>query len=134
MYMQLIPLSDKMVDHVARRFRTLGEPFRLRILQALESGEHTVTQLVDALDANQSNVSKHLQVLFDASLVGRRREGNSILYSIADPVVFKLCELVCRSAARTSQQQYEDLHPAPALLHNKKSATKTKKKTSRKTK
>ena len=100
--MRPLPLSDKMVDHVARRFRTLGEPFRLRILQTLESGEQTVTQLVDALDANQSNVSKHLQVLFDSGLVGRRRDGNSILYSIADPVVFKLCELVCRSAARTA--------------------------------
>ena len=134
MYMQSLPLSDTMVDHVARRFRTLGEPFRLRILQTLESGEHTVTQLVDALDANQSNVSKHLQVLFDASLVGRRRDGNSIFYFIGDPLVFKLCELVCRSAARTSQQQYEDLHAVPAIFLNKKSAPKIKKNTSRKIK
>jgi len=121
-----------MLDHVARRFRTLGEPFRLRILQTLESGEHTVTQLVEALQANQSNVSKHLQILFDASLVGRRRNGNSILYSIADPMVFKLCDLVCRSAARNSQRQYEDLHPASSRPQTKKPATN--KKTSRKTK
>ncbi len=60
----------------------------------------TVGQIVDCLDGNQPNISKHLQILFDAGLVGRERSGNSIFYSIADPVVFKLCELVCRSTAR----------------------------------
>lgn len=60
----------------------------------------TVNQIVDALKGNQPNISKHLQILFDAGLVARERSGNNVLYSIADPVVFKLCELVCRSTAR----------------------------------
>ncbi len=93
-------MHDKIIDLVARRFQVLGEPCRLRILQALQSGAMTVNQIVEHLDGNQPNISKHLQVLFDAGLVGRRRSGNSIFYSIADPVVFRLCELVCRSAAR----------------------------------
>lgn len=96
-------LSDQMLDVIARRFRMLGEPQRLRILQALESGEHTVGGLVSRLRGNQPNISKHLHALYDAGLVGRRRDGNSIFYSISDPAVFKICELVCRSAAKDAR-------------------------------
>jgi DNA-binding transcriptional ArsR family regulator len=96
-------LSDQMLDVIARRFRMLGEPQRLRILQALESGEHTVGSLVAQLQGNQPNISKHLQALYDAGLVGRRRSGNSVLYFISDPVIFRVCELVCRSAAKDAR-------------------------------
>jgi DNA-binding transcriptional ArsR family regulator len=99
-----------MLEVVARRFRILGEPQRLRILQALQVGEKTVNEVVDAVDGNQSNISRHLQALFDAGLVGRRRKGNFIYYSIADPIVFKLCEIVCRSATEQLQQQIAELH------------------------
>ena len=93
-------IHKKMVELVARRFQVLGEPCRIRILQALQSGPRTVNEIVRDLDGNQPNISKHLQILFDAGLVGRERSGNSVLYCIADPVVFKLCDLVCRSTAR----------------------------------
>ncbi|WP_213807446.1 metalloregulator ArsR/SmtB family transcription factor [Granulicella sp. dw_53] len=109
--MSRLPLSDKMLDLVARRFRTLGEPFRLRLLQSLEQGEKTVGELVQLLDGHQPNVSKHLQILHDAGLVSRRRDANSILYAISDPMVFKLCELVCRSAEKQTRKDYELLHP-----------------------
>ena len=104
-----LPLSDQMVELVARRFRMLGEPQRLRILQVLEEGEKTVGDIVDALGGNQPNISKHLQALNDAGLVSRRREGNSIFYAISDPVVFKLCELVCRSATDEARGRLESL-------------------------
>lgn len=102
-------MSDNMLDLVARRFRTLGEPYRLRILQQLEAGEKSVGELVAALDGNQPNVSKHLQILSDSGLVGRRREGTSIFYAISDPTVFKLCALVCASEAQKSRRQFEEL-------------------------
>ncbi len=98
-----------MLDLVARRFRTLGEPYRLRILQELEAGEKSVGELVAALEGNQPNISKHLQVLFDAGLIGRRREGTSILYAISDPMVFQLCALVCSSETEKSRRDYEEL-------------------------
>ncbi len=104
-----LPLTDQMIELVARRFRMLGEPQRLRILQALDEGEKTVGQIVDALDGNQPNISKHLQALNDAGLVTRRRDGNSIFYSISDPVVCKLCELVCRSASEEARGRLESL-------------------------
>ena len=91
-------MHDKIIDLVARRFQILGDPCRLRILQALQSGAMTVSQIVEDLDGNQPNISKHLQILFDAGLVGRERSGNSIFYSIADPVSV--------SSLRTGMPQY----------------------------
>jgi DNA-binding transcriptional ArsR family regulator len=102
-------MSEKMLDLIARRFRMLGEPYRLRILQELETGEKAVGQLVEALDGNQSNVSKHLQILHDSGLVSRRRDGVSIVYAISDPMVFQLCELVCRSETQKSKRKFEEL-------------------------
>lgn len=99
-----------MLDLVARRFRTLGEPYRLRMLQELEAGERSVGELVAGLDGNQPNVSKHLQILFDAGLISRRREGTSIFYAISDPMVFKLCALVCSSEAEKSRRAFEGLN------------------------
>lgn len=102
-------LSDRMVELVAARFRTLGEPQRLRILQVLESGEKSVSEIVEAVGGQQSNISRHLQTLFEAGLVGRRRAGASVLYRITDPAVFKLCEIVCRSAEREAERQLAEL-------------------------
>jgi DNA-binding transcriptional ArsR family regulator len=93
-------MHDKIIEFVARRFQVLGEPCRLRILRVLEGGAMTVNQIVDHLEGNQPNISKHLHILLEAGLVGRKRSGNSIFYSIADPVVFRLCDLVCSSTAR----------------------------------
>lgn len=107
--MATFPMTEATVELVARRFRTLGEPFRLRLLQRLEQGEQTVGELVDSLDASQSNVSKHLQLLYDAGLVARRRDGNSIFYSIGDPIVFELCRLVCRNEADRSRRELKAL-------------------------
>jgi DNA-binding transcriptional ArsR family regulator len=104
-----LPLSEKMLELVARRFKLLGEPLRLRILQVLESGETTVNDIVQALEANQSNVSKHLALLYDGGLVGRRRDRNSIYYFIADPVVLQLCALVCHSAGEDARTTLAEL-------------------------
>ena len=105
-----IEMSEKMMALVARRFKTLGEPFRLRLLQLLETGPKSVGELVERLDASQPNVSKHLAILYDAGLVSRERQGTAIVYAISDPMVFRLCELVCRSETKKSKQEFEELH------------------------
>ena len=106
---QPLAMSDKMLDLVARRFRMLGDVTRLRILQALEEGEQSVSAIAEQVVSTQSNISKHLQALTDAGILERRREGNSILYSIADPMIFKLCRLVCHSTKTSARSHYEDL-------------------------
>jgi DNA-binding transcriptional ArsR family regulator len=91
------PLPDDLVDLIARRFRVLGEPMRIRILDRLRDGEATVGELSDALPASQQNVSKHLAVLADVGMLGRRKEGNRVYYRIVDDGVFALCDQVCGS-------------------------------------
>ena len=110
------PQSDKMLELIARRFRLLGEPYRLRILHVLESQEKTVGEIVAVLEGNQPNISKHLQMLHDGGLVSRRREGTSIYYGIADPMVIQLCNLVCRSAAEKAREEFNDLRTASASI------------------
>lgn len=90
-------MSDSLVPFVAARFRTLGEPIRIRLLQALQEGNRNVTQLVDDVGSSQPNVSRHLRVLQDAGLIVRRQDGNNVYYSIADPTVFDLCDTVCKT-------------------------------------
>jgi DNA-binding transcriptional ArsR family regulator len=104
-----LPPNPKIINAVAHRFRVLGEPQRLRILQALEDGPKTVGALVEVLEANQPNVSRHLQALFQAKLIARKRSGNSIVYSVADPVVFKLCALVCGNVVEQARAEMAEI-------------------------
>ncbi len=88
-------ISPELLEFIASRFKVLAEPMRLRILHAIQPGELTVTQIIEAAGASQANVSKHLGILTRAAMVGRRKEGLNVFYSITDPVIFELCNLVC---------------------------------------
>jgi len=107
-----VHLPDALIDDVALRFRALSEPARLRILRLLLNGEQSVNEVTAALDAGQSNTSRHLQALHDAGLVARRREGNTVYYGIADPVLFDLCRLMCDSARRNATAKLTRLSQA----------------------
>jgi DNA-binding transcriptional ArsR family regulator len=88
-------MSWEALELVADRFRALSEAIRLRILQILQNGETSVSALAEKVGSTQPNVSKHLKVLQDVGLVKRRQVGTSAYYSIADEMVFELCEMVC---------------------------------------
>ena len=94
------PLPEPLVDLIAQRFRVIGEPTRIRILDALRDGPLTVNELTAALGGTQQNVSKHVGVLAQAGIVDRARAGNHVRCSIADPSVFELCEIVCGGLRR----------------------------------
>ena len=89
------PLPDPLVELVAQRFRLIGEPMRIRMLDRMRAGEQSVGELADALGASQQNISKHFAALHQAGIVGRRKHGNRVVYSIADDSIFALCEIVC---------------------------------------
>jgi DNA-binding transcriptional ArsR family regulator len=91
------PLPDDLVELIAHRFRAIGEPMRIRLLDRLRDGEATVGELSDAIGASQQNVSKHLAVLASAGVLGRRKDGNHVYYRITDESVLALCEDVCGS-------------------------------------
>ena len=88
-------MSPELLVMVAERFRALAEPARLQILDQLRRGERTVGELTAATSLAQANVSKHLQVLFEAGFVGRRKDGLYVRYWLADRDVLRLCDLVC---------------------------------------
>jgi DNA-binding transcriptional ArsR family regulator len=90
-------LSDEALDLIAARFRLLAEPMRLRLLHTLGDREMSVSELVEATGAGQANVSKHLGLLADAHIVGRRKEGLNTYYRVTDESIFTLCEDVCSS-------------------------------------
>ena len=98
--MQRHPLPQPVVDLVAQRFRALGDPLRIRLVERLMEGEASVRELVAATGAGQQNVSKHLGVLLHAGVVGRRKQGTSVYYRIVDDAVYSLCEQVCASLER----------------------------------
>ncbi len=102
------PLPEPVVELVAERFRVMGEPMRIRILELLGDGERTVGEITAALDATQQNVSKHLGVLLRAGIVSRRKEGTAARYAIADQMVLDLCERVCASL-RTQANELADM-------------------------
>ena len=89
------PVSRESLEFIAGRFKVLAEPMRLRILHALQPGELSVTQIIEGTGASQANISKHLAVLTCAAMVSRRKEGLNAFFSISDPVIFELCDLVC---------------------------------------
>ena len=91
------PIPEDLVELIARRFRAMGEPLRIRLLDTLREGEATVNELAERLDASQQNVSKHLALLADAGILGRRKQGTRVYYRIADESVLELCDRVCGS-------------------------------------
>ena len=105
-------LSEEALEMVAERFKVLSEPMRLRLLQALMDGEKTVSELVQQTGGLQANVSKHLGLLLDARMVGRRKQGLNAYYRITDESVFELCELVCGSIHDRLASELESLSAA----------------------
>jgi DNA-binding transcriptional ArsR family regulator len=94
------PLPTALVELIAERFRVLGEPMRILLLDALREGPASVQELQEATGASQQNVSKHLGVLLRGGLVSRSKEGNFSRYAIVDEGVFELCEQVCGGLRR----------------------------------
>ena len=95
------PLPLPLVDLIAERFRVLGEPMRIRLMDAMYEGEATVGELQEATGASQQNVSQHLGVLLRAGIVAREKRGQlTPIYSLADPSMFALCDAVCDGLRR----------------------------------
>lgn len=92
---RLANLTPEGLALVAGRFRLLSEPLRLQILNRLQEGETSVSQLATDIGTSQPNVSKHLRLLIEGGLVARRQEKTSVFVRVADPSVFELCHVVC---------------------------------------
>ena len=77
----------------AEFFKTLGHPARIRILEVLREGEHSVSDLVPEVGLEASHLSQQLAVLRRSNLVHTRKVGTSVVYSVSNPMVFKLLDV-----------------------------------------
>lgn len=98
-------MTDEALEQIARRFAALSDPTRLRLVHALFEGELPVNALVALTDSTQANVSRHLQQLANGGVLQRRKQGLQVFYSIGDPTIYKLCELVCGSLEKQAAKQ-----------------------------
>ncbi len=87
-------MAGEDLDRMAVRFRMLGEPMRLKILQSVCKGPRTVNDIAAAAGSTQANVSKHLALLAAAGILTREKRGQCVYYGMKDQLVVKLCELV----------------------------------------
>ncbi len=88
------PPTPEEMDRMAARFRALGEPMRLRILQAVCKESRSVNDIVAATGSTQANISKHLALLTTAGILEREKDGQRVFYGVKDKLAVKLCELV----------------------------------------
>ncbi len=110
----LSPLSERARERIAERFRALGEPMRLKILERLFRSPASVGDILGSVGGTQANVSKHLAVLHAGGLVRRRRDGLKTVYSIADPTLERICAIVCDAVARGAREEAEATAPGAA--------------------
>lgn len=89
------PIPVELAEVIAQRLRVIGDPTRIRALDALRQNELSVGQLAELLGTSQQNASKHLGMLLQAGIVARRKSGTTALYAISDDSVFALCEQIC---------------------------------------
>jgi DNA-binding transcriptional ArsR family regulator len=105
------PLPDPLVELVAERFRVLGEPMRIKLMDRLRDGEASVSELQEAVGASQQNVSKHLGILHAAGMVSRSKQGTRTVYAISDPSMFELCDVVSQGLRRRLDELAGMLQP-----------------------
>jgi ArsR family transcriptional regulator, cadmium/lead-responsive transcriptional repressor len=96
---RLLPEGVGGVAMVAKFFRALGDPTRLRLLEFLLNEEHTVTECIAHVGLSQGRVSTHLACLADCGYVEVRRLGRNAYYTVADPRVADLVVLAHALAA-----------------------------------
>lgn len=93
-------------------FKTLGHPARIRILELLRDGERPVSELIPEVGIEPSHLSQQLAILRRANLVRSRKEGSSVLYSVAEPRLFQLLEVakaILTSSLTETRELLEEL-------------------------
>jgi len=91
-----IAVSDQQIEKAAEIFRVMSAPMRLRIISCLCLGEKNVGELLSEIDTTQPNMSQHLNTLYLAGVLDKRREGVQIYYRIVNDSIVNICRAVCK--------------------------------------
>jgi len=92
--------TDQTFESAADLFRVMSAPMRLKIINCLCDGEKNVSYLLTQVETTQPNMSQHLNTLYQAGILGKRREGVQIFYRIIDQRIVSICEAVCHEINR----------------------------------
>ena len=95
--------SDEVFESAAEVFRVMSAPMRLKIISCLCNGEKNVSELLQEINTTQPNMSQHLNTLYQAGVLGKRRDGVQIYYRIINDRVVTLCRAVCTQIAIESE-------------------------------
>lgn len=106
---------DQVFELAAEVFRVMSAPMRLKIISHLCDGERNVSYLLSKIDTTQPNMSQHLTTLYQAGVLGKRREGVQIYYRIVDDRVAALCRAVCTQIA--TEASYQPVEEGAAASH-----------------
>jgi len=82
-------------ESAADLFRVMSAPMRLKIINCLCDGEKNVSYLLTQVNTTQPNMSQHLNTLYQAGILGKRRKGVQIFYRVIDQRIVSICEAVC---------------------------------------
>lgn len=110
-----VPISNPAIARIAEYFKVLSEVSRLQILCSLKTGPKNVTEIITLTGLGQANVSKHLKILTQVGMVIRQPQGVSVYYDIADPSLFKLCEIVCQQLSVRLEEESQYLEALDAF-------------------
>ena len=99
------PELERLFEVVSGYFGLLAEPTRLKILNAVCDGERSVSDIVERVGSTQTNVSRHLNLMYSKGVLKRRREGAMSFYSISDPNVVAFCRTACNYMASQIDEQ-----------------------------
>jgi DNA-binding transcriptional ArsR family regulator len=88
-------MNQQMIEELAVFFRALADPTRISLVLLLREGERSVTDLASSTGTSVANVSKHLALLHRSGLLGRRKEGNQVLYSLGNENILEICDCIC---------------------------------------
>lgn len=102
-------LSPAALGLMADFFKVLSETSRLQIVCSLRNGAKNVTEIIEDTGLGQANVSKHLKMLTQAGIVARQQQGVCVYYSIANPFLFELCDLVCNALSIQIEHQSQQI-------------------------
>ena len=87
-------MDDQLFLLHAEVCKSMANPTRLKILNALQNGEQSVDAMAKLLNLRKANLSQHLAVLRQRGIVATRREGLNIYYRCANPKMLKACEIL----------------------------------------
>lgn len=91
--------EDRVFESVAELFSLLSTPIRLKIISSVCHGEKNVSELLEAIETTQPNMSQHLSTLYRSGVLSKRREGTQIYYRLQSERVAALCRAVCTQVA-----------------------------------